>query len=215
MWVPASPFGFPSSSRNQKELANIEIMYIEKTHKNTKINNKTHKNNTKSHKINKLNRYSTMAIFSANAAGMARKSLSLTHELKECNATIFSIQETNYKKKGKYSNNEYEVFEALRQNKEKGGTMLGIHKSLNPVLVEEYSETFELIVAEVKVMDKEIKVMSGYGPQEEWKDADKMPFFALEEEISKAAMAGKSIIIELDANSKLGPSYIENYPKSM
>ena len=50
--------------------------------------------------------------------------------------------------------------------------------------------------------------MSGYGPQEGWKDEEKMPFFvALEEEISKAHMAGKSIIIELDAISKLGPEY--------
>ena len=44
----------------------------------------------------------------------------------------------------------------------------------------------------------------------------KMPFFvALEEEISKAQMAAKSIIIELDANSKLGPEYIEGDPKPM
>ena len=157
-----------------------------------------------------------MTIFSANAAGMARKSHSLTHELKECSATIFSIQETNYKKKGRYVNNEYEIFEAIRKNKEKGGTMLGIHKSLNPVLIEEYSETFELLVTEVKVVGKEIRVITGYGPQESWSDVEKMPFFVtLEEEISKAQMAGKSIIIELDANSKLGPKYIENDPKEM
>ena len=79
--------------------------------------------------------------------------------------------------------------------------MLGIHKSLNPLLVEEYSDTFELIVTEIKVEDKEVRVMSGYGPQETWKDAEKMPFFvALEEEISKDQMSSKSIIIELDAN---------------
>ena len=116
-----------------------------------------------------------MTIFSANAAGMARKSHSLTHELKECSATIFSIQETNYKKKGRYVNDEYEIFEAIRKNKEKGGTMLGIHKSLNPVLIEEYSETFELLVTEVKVVGKEIRVITGYGPQESWSDVEKCP----------------------------------------
>ena len=126
-------------------------------------------------------------MFSANAAGMAKKSHSLTHELKECNATIFSIQETNYKKKGRYKNNEYDIFEAIRNNKDKGGTMLGIHKSLNPVLVEEYSDTFELLVTEIKVVEKQIRVITGYGPQESWSDVEKMPFFiALEEEISKA-----------------------------
>ena len=36
-----------------------------------------------------------------------------------------------------------------------------------------------------------------------------MPFFlALEQEMLKAELAGKSILIEMDANSKLGPQYI-------
>jgi hypothetical protein len=39
--------------------------------------------------------------------------------------------------------------------------MLIIHKSLKPNLVEEYSDTFELIVTESKVEDKEIRIMSG------------------------------------------------------
>ena len=75
-----------------------------------------------------------------------KKSHSLTHEISACKATIFFVQETNLKKNGRYINKEYEIFESIRKNKEKGGTMLGIHKSLNPVLVEEYSKTFELIV---------------------------------------------------------------------
>ena len=55
--------------------------------------------------------------------------------------------------------------------------------------------------------------MTGYGPQENWKLDEKMPFFiALEEEISKAIFQGKGVIIELDANSKLGPQYIEGDP---
>ena len=54
------------------------------------------------------------------------------------------------------------------------------------------------------------RVISGYGPQECWSDEEKMPFFvSLEEEISKAQSAGKSIMIEIDANSKLGPAYIK------
>ena len=60
------------------------------------------------------------------------------------------------------------------------------------------------------------RVISGYGPQECWSDEEKMPFFVtLEEEISKAEMAGKSVIVEIDANSKLGTSYIKNDPKPM
>ena len=46
--------------------------------------------------------------------------------------------------------------------------MLGIHKFLEPLLIEEYSDDFELIVAKIKVANKEIRLITGYGPQEYW-----------------------------------------------
>ena len=52
------------------------------------------------------------------------------------------------------------------------------------MLIEEYSENFELIVVEVNVGGKEIRIMTGYGPQENWEVTQKMPFFiALEKEV--------------------------------
>ena len=43
-----------------------------------------------------------------------------------------------------------------------------------------------------------------------------MPFFlALEIEIEKAKLAGKSIIVEMDANSKVGKQYIPRDPHVM
>ena len=69
---------------------------------------------------------------------------------------------------------------------------------------------------EIKVEDKEIRVITGYGPQENWDTNEKMPFFvAFEKEIAKAKMNGKCVIIELDSNSKLGNSYVENDPHEM
>ena len=46
---------------------------------------------------------------------------------------------------------DYHIFEAIRKNKEKGGTLLGVHVGLEPVLISEYSDTFELLVVEVKI----------------------------------------------------------------
>ena len=58
-----------------------------------------------------------------------------------------------------------------------------------------------------------MRVISGYGPQENWVLEDKMPFFrALEQEIIKAKIHEKSIYIQMDANSKLGPDMIEGDP---
>ena len=81
------------------------------------------------------------------------------------------------------------------------------------MLIEEYSEGFELLVVEVTVRNKDIRIVSGYGPQESWPEAERMPFFvALEQEIVKAEMNGKAIFIEMDSNSKLGPDMIKNDP---
>ena len=91
--------------------------------------------------------------------------------------------------------------------------MIGAHKALKPILINEYNEQFELIVVEVKVANTDIRIISGYGPQETWIDDERLPFFqALEEEIVKAELAGKSLIIEADFNSKLGPEFIPNDP---
>ena len=64
--------------------------------------------------------------------------------------------------------------------------------------------------------DKNIRIITGYGPQDTWPMDVKMQFFsALEVEIAKAANQGKGIIVMGDMNSKLGPKYIKHDPKEM
>ena len=109
---------------------------------------------------------------------------------------------------------KFHVFDAFRKNKENGVSLLGVHVGLKPVLIQEYSDTFELLVVQISVADKDICVITGYGPQETWTDDERMPFFtALEKEIASAELNGKSVIIAFDANSKLGPEHIPNDPK--
>ena len=89
--------------------------------------------------------------------------------------------------------------------------MIGVHKALEPIMIEEYSEKFELLVVEATINNKNVRIISGYGPQESWKPEERLPFYqALEEEITKAGLAGRSVIISLDANSKLGKEWIPN-----
>ena len=105
------------------------------------------------------------------------------------------------------------MFESIRKNKEKGGSMLGVHVGLQPVLIQEYNDTFELIVVEVKVADRDVRVISGYGPQENWDLEERTPFYnSLEEEISAAELQGRSVIIAMDANAKLGPELVPGDP---
>ena len=117
-------------------------------------------------------------------------------------------------KKASLKLDNYEIFEAIRK-KSKGGSMIGAHKALKPVLIKEHSDEYELIVIEIKIRNREIRVITGYGPQESWNEEQRIPFFvALEEEIVKAELFGKSVILEMDSNSKLGPSFIKSDPHS-
>ena len=151
-------------------------------------------------------------MFSTNAAGLKNKLQSFKSELKHFDASVFTVQETHFNKKGKFKMQDFEIFESIR-SKVKGGTMMGVHKALNPVLIEEYDKDFELLVVEIEIAKKEIRLITGYGPQENWTDNDRLPFFiALEAEIVKAEMSNKAVLIQMDANSKLGPDIIKNDP---
>ena len=97
--------------------------------------------------------------------------------------------------------------------KQKGGTIIGAHNSLQSILIEEYSKDFELIVIEVNIGENDVRILTGYGPKENWKIEDRMPFFRkLQEEIVKAESNQKAVFIQMDANSKLGPKIIQGDP---
>ena len=152
-------------------------------------------------------------MFSTNGAGVVGgKVESLKAEVKHTNCNIITLQETHSRTKGKIQIEEFVVFEAIRREKG-GGTMIAAHQNLKPKLVEEYTDSFELLTVEVETKEKEIRIISGYGPQENLPEDKRLPFFvALELEVEKASLAGKSVIIEMDANSKLGNKYIPKDP---
>ena len=82
--------------------------------------------------------------------------------------------------------------------------MLGIHTGLQPGLVNKYSDRFNLIVVEVQIGNKSIRVITGYGPQKSWDSNEIIPFItALEAEIVSTELEGKSVIISIDANANL------------
>ena len=156
---------------------------------------------------------SYLKLFSTNGAGVMKgKQNSLKCEVTNTKSNVVTVQEMHSTQKGKFHIPDFVSFEAIRKKK-CGGTLVAVHKNLKPKLIEEYSEDFELLVVEIETDDKSIRIMSGYGPQENWDENERLPFFlALETEVEKAELAGKSIVIEMDANSKLGSKYIPNDP---
>ena len=175
-------FSQPSGKEaNHKKEQPKELRY-RKTSKNTqkvklKIKHSTQSGTSKESVKN-------VPIFSANCAGCQNKIQSLVGNVNHIGDGIFTLQETLYKRKGRLNDefSEFEIFEAIRK-KQKGGTLIGAHKSLDPIFIEEYSEDFELLVIEVKIGGMDIRIISGYGPQENWNKEERTPFFkALEEE---------------------------------
>ena len=153
-----------------------------------------------------------LVLFSTNAAGLKTKIQSLKNEINNISASIFTVQETHFAKKGKIKMENFTIFEAIRK-KHNGGTIIGVHNSLKPMLISEYCDEFELIVVEIAAGKQQIRIISGYGPQESWNEQERLPFFlALDKEILKAELQGRSTIIQMDSNSKLGAEYIAGDP---
>ena len=141
----------------------------------------------------------TITIFSTNAAGLVKGKMdSLISEVKAIKANIVTIQETHSMRKGKIIMPEgFVVFEAIRKAKH-GGTMCAVHSEPYPKLIDIYEDPFEMVVVKVEANKKRIRIITGCGPQENWDEVRRMPFFiALESE-----SAGKSIILEMNFNSK-------------
>ena len=139
----------------------------------------------------------TIKMFSINAAGVVTgKQASLNSEVNATQANIVTLQETHSTRKGKVTMpGEFVVFEAIRREKN-GGTLIAVHDSLNPKLINEYDDPFELLVVEVKLEHKSIRIISGVGPHLAWDETKRMPFFiALEAEVVSAQIAGRSVLI--------------------
>ena len=151
-----------------------------------------------------------LIVLSTNGAGIVNGKMdSLRNEVKAVGATVVTVQETHSRRKGRIQMDDMVVFESIR-TKKGGGTICAIHQDLDPKLIEEYNDPFELLVVEVSGNKR---IITRYGPQETWEEERRLPFFLkLEEEIVKAVMAGKAVIIEMDANAKLGKKHIPDDP---
>ena len=198
--------GFQQSAPTELELG-------KNTHEKNSSDTTTKKTyNTNKTNINIVEEENKLSVFTTNANGLKKKVESFKSNISNLNIGIFTIQETNFSKRGEIKIDNFKIFEAIR-TKAGGGTILGAHISLQPILIQEYSDSFELLVIEVTVGEKVIRVLTGYGPQETWTADRKMQFFmTLEEEISKAELSGRSILLCLDANSKMGQNHIPEDP---
>ena len=65
------------------------------------------------------------------------------------------------------------------------------------MLIKEYNDDFELIVIEITTQNINVRVITGYGPQENPCENEKMQFWvAFEEEVASAELNARSTIVQ-------------------
>ena len=138
--------GFPSNKTPRKQQEQI-------------INGKVIKPKSKTSLVKSNVTSKTIKIFSTNAAGLGSgKVNSLRSEVMATTSNIVTIQETHSLRKGLIKMPVgFVTFEAIRKAKH-GGTMCTIHEDLNPKLIEEYSDPFEMLVVEVETDINSIRI---------------------------------------------------------
>ena len=96
--------------------------------------------------------------------------------------------------------------------------MIGFEKEIasSPVDVSPQDDELEILVIEIELKEITIRLLTGYGPQED-SNEDKINKFycALEEEMVLCEQRNCGLIIEMDCNAKLGKEIIKGDPHDM
>ena len=162
---------------------------------------------------------STIKVLGTNADGLYTKKDSLYNLLHNEKPSIFTIQETKLKRKMQINSPSYEIFESLRENRSGGGLMIGIDKNLSlkkPVIIFQGEKDVEILVVEIILSTMSLRIMTAYGPQEDSSPDTINEFYRkFEEEIIKCEEDNCGLVIEMDANAKLGRDIIEKDPNPM
>ena len=158
-----------------------------------------------------------LTLFGNNINGLNGKWESLLSALEYLNSpSCILVQETKVKAQFLRKIKGYEIFNKPRKGKDGGGLLTIIHNDLDPAIVPLENDSSEILVVEIHVGSQTIRVINAYGPQEyDCKDKISDFWLNLEQEIVRAKNSGCSVLIEMDANAKLGKNMIPNDPNDL
>ena len=167
-------------------------------------------NRNKSQKLVKL------SLLGNNVNGLKSKKDSLSNLLQQFNQpSIITLQETKLRFNGTFKLNGYQIFSKVRSGLG-GGLLTAIHPDFSPMLISTGDAESDILVTQIEIGQHQIRVINCYGPQENEQRA-KVEYFwtEIEKEIINAKMDGCMVLIEMDANAKLGCDIIVNDPNKM
>ena len=177
------------------------------------INEKNHKHTRRGGKKHKLKFQSFFTLFGNNTAGLKNKKDSLEAFIEIFKKpSCLTLQETKLPKNSNFQLAHYQIFQKNR-NSSGGGLLTAVDPVLNPVLIEPKNEEAEILTVQIKLKDKNLRMINGYGPQEDDTQQKKLNFWlGLEEEIVAAKNENCLVIVQMDANAKVGKDTIVNNP---
>jgi hypothetical protein len=177
-------------------------------------------NGVKDSKIQNVNRNkihnSKFTIISANANSVKNKMTSLKFNIDQLKPHVVVVQETKLKKKSPVDLIKgYRTFTTVRGDNG-GGLMIACLASLDPVMVYEGDSECEVLVVQIALESKLIRIIAGYGPQECAPLVVRETYRnTIEEQVVRAQMAGCSVIAAEDANAKLGSKWLKDDPNDI
>ena len=155
------------------------------------------------------------SILAANANGLKGKFDSLKNTMKHFKPSCVLIQESKLRKNGSLKLKGFQIFELNRQGMG-GGLLTAVDENLCPVLISAGNEDSELLVVQAQTGKFKIRIFNGYGPQEGSSKNDILNFWLeVEKQVISAKENGCGIVMELDANAKLGHDIIKHDPNVM
>ena len=150
------------------------------------------------------------SLIGTNANGLSGKLDSLNSAITFFNRpSCITVQETKLRSKN-LKIPGYQVF--LKNRKGFGGGLLtAVEENLAPVLIS--SSESEILVVQTKVGPLNIRIINGYGPQETESKQSILDFWQeVEKQIINARDENCCVIIQMDANAKLGNNLIPGDP---
>ena len=135
----------------------------------------------KNHKLNKKVKFSLLG---NNTAGIKAKKDSLEALIKTLKLpSCITLQETKLASMDTFKIEGYQVFQKNRNGS--GGVLLtAIGPNLNPLLISTKNEEAEILTVQLSINNRNIRVINGYGPQEDDSAQNKLNFWTgLDQEI--------------------------------
>ena len=128
---------------------------------------------------------------------------------------IIIIQETKIKNKSLLTLDGYRCFATVRGDSG-GGLLIACLSAHKPTLIFEGDCECEVLVVQLVVGNKQLRIIAGYGPQECAPPVVREKYRStIEAQIERSYLAACMVLVAEDANAKMGPTVIPGDPHPM